>query len=82
MITRTEGRIGHPTEFVEYAIRDKRLRYVAQRGNSGAWFVYEVAEGLAGSVKTVHQFGIDGKEKAADAAFLLALRAEDRILNI
>lgn len=82
MITRTDGRAGHSSEFVEYAIDNKRLRYVAQKGGCGNWFVFEIGEGLTGSVKTIRQFGPDEKDKAAEAAFLLAVRAEDRILNI
>jgi len=78
MITRNEGRQGETTEYVEFRIGGKSTAFVAQKGSSGYWFVFQVEAGKHGTVKTLGSYKPRGKALAIKAALVAARVAEGR----
>jgi len=50
------GRIGEPEEYYEYSQPTNPIKYIAQKGASGRWFVFKVCPGKKGLIKTIANF--------------------------
>ena len=60
----THGRIGQEKEYIETKLLRPRLNVVAQKAGSG-WYLYLVAPGPAGAVKTVGYYATSEEARYA-----------------
>lgn len=63
-IRKSEGRKGEATEFVEFRRGISSVRFVAQKGSAGHWFVFEVYPGSKTAVRTLAAYLPHEKDKA------------------
>ena len=76
-ITRKEGRIGQPDEYVEYRVKD--MAFIAQRGSSYNWFIFQSEAGPKGAVVTLDWFYPNQREEAVKAANCAALAYQSAV---
>lgn len=74
MITRSEGRIGEDSEYIEHTLSENPdgPRLVAQRGTGRCWYVFAVEPGREGRVVTLAYFSPSDKEIADTCALVAA----------